>query len=110
MGWGSCPRHCAGSGGGKAEEKVGYIAILIWDYLGVGVGLKVQLDLISHEIYFVLLRLIKEQKSKVQKVRITNLWLFSTISLKPHTAHLFLRSLTNTMVSNIQLQNNQGSS
>ena len=63
--------------------------------------------MISQEIYFVLLRLIKEQKSKVQKVRITNLWLFSTISLKPHTAHLFLRSLTNTMVSNIQLQNLQ---
>ena len=51
-----------------------------------------------------LLRLIKEQKSKVQKVRITNLWLFSTISLKPHTTHLPLCSLTNVMVSNIQLQ------
>ena len=51
-----------------------------------------------------LLRLIKEQKSKVLKVRITNLWMFSTISLKLHTAHLPLCSLTNTMVSNIQLQ------
>ena len=49
-----------------------------------------------------LLRLIKEQKSKVQKVRIANHWLFSTISLKPHTTHLPLCSLT--MFSNIQLQ------
>ena len=63
--------------------------------------------MISQEIYFVLLRLIKEQKSKVQKVRITNLWLFSTISLKPHTADLSLCSLTYTMVSNIQIQNLQ---
>ena len=52
----------------------------------------------------ILLRLIKEQKPKVLKVRITNLWMFSTISLKLLNAHLPLCSLTNTMVSNIQLQ------